>query len=145
MAVLYGYQHDDGSVTDENIDGNFVRTVMLYGLSLTKGARLEPWSPRVALGAATEGSCLRVHLHAEDVWRGTLLLDTPRHAQNLALAEDYPRLNQWPEWWTVDPARSYAVSMPDGTLVDLDGARLAAGLPIALAPNVENQLTICPR
>jgi hypothetical protein len=145
VAVLYGYQHDDGSVTDENIDGNFVRTVMLYGLSLTRGARLEPWSPRVALGAAAEGSCLRVHLHAEDVWRGTLLLDTPRHTQNLALAEDYPRLNQWPEWWTVDPARSYAVSMPDGTLIDLDGARLAAGLPIALAPNVEDQLTICPR
>jgi hypothetical protein len=145
VAVLYGYQHDDGSVTDENIDGNFVRTVMLYGLSLTRGARLEPWSPTVALGAAADGPCLRVHLHAEDVWRGTLLLDTPRHSQNFALAEDYPRLNQWPEWWTVDPARRYAVAMPDGTLIDLDGERLAAGLPVALAPNVETQLTICPR
>jgi len=145
VAVLYGYQHDDGSVTDENIDGNFVRTVMLYGLSLTRGARLEPWSPTVALGAAVEAGCLHVHIHAEDSWRGTLMLDTPRHAQNFGLAVDYPRLNQWPEWWTVDPARRYAVSMTDGTLIDLEGARLAAGLPIALAPGLEAQMVVCPR
>jgi hypothetical protein len=145
VAVLYGYQHDDGSVTDENIDGNFVRTVMLYGLSLTRGARLEPWSTRVALGAAEEAGCLHVHIHAEDSWHGTLMLDTPRHAQNFGLAIDYPRLNQWPEWWTVDPARRYAVSMTDGTLIDLDGERLAAGLPIALAPGLEAQMVVCPR
>ena len=94
--MLYGYQHDDGSVTDENIDGNFVRTVLLYGLSLSRGARLEPWSPRVALGAAFDGSCLRVHLHSEEVWRGALLFDTPRHKQHVGLRLDYPRLNQWP-------------------------------------------------
>lgn len=145
VAVLYGYQRDDGSVTDENIDGNFVRTVMLYGLSLTRGARLEPWSPTVALGGAVDGSCLRLHLHTSDIWRGTLLLDTPRHAQNFGLAVDYPRLNQWPEWWTVDPARRYAVSMPDGTLIDLEGERLAAGLHVALAPGTASQITICPR
>ena len=38
MAVLYGYQREDGAVTDENIDGNFIRTVMLYGRWLTRGA-----------------------------------------------------------------------------------------------------------
>jgi hypothetical protein len=145
VAVLYGFQHDDGSVTDENIDGNFVRTVLLYGLSMTRGARLEPWSPTVALGAAVDGPCLRVHLHAEDVWHGTLLLDTPRHAQNLGLAVDYPRLNQWPEWWPVDPASLYTVTLTDGTTIGLDGERLAAGLPMTLAPNVATQLRICPR
>jgi hypothetical protein len=145
VAVLYGYQHADGSVTDENIDGNFIRTVMLYGLSLTRGARLEPWSPTVALGAAVDGDCLRVHLHGEDVWRGTLMLDAPRHARNVGLPVDYPRLNQWPEWWTVDPVRRYAVTMTDGTLIDLDGEHLATGLPVALAPNVAVVIKVCPR
>lgn len=144
VAVLYGYQHDDGSVTDENIDGNFVRTVLLYGLSLTRGTRVEPWTPRVALGAAFDGSCLRVHLHSEDVWRGVLLFDTPRHKQHVGLRLDYPRLNQWPEWWTVDPAQRYAVTMPDGSQLDVDGASLAAGLPLVLTPSTAHRLRVCP-
>jgi len=144
VAVLYGYQHDDGSVTDENIDGNFVRTVLLYGLSLTRGTRVEPWTPRVALGAAFDGSCLRVHLHSEEVWRGTLLFDTPRHKQHVGLRLDYPRLNQWPEWWTVDQGRRYAVTMPDGTQLEIDGTSLAAGLPLSLAPSAAHRLRVCP-
>jgi hypothetical protein len=145
VAVLYGYQHDDGSVTDENIDGNFVRTVMLYGLSLTRGTRLEPWSPTVALGAAPDGACLRVHLHAEEAWRGALLFDTPRHRRHVGLAVDYPRLNQWPEWWTVELDRGYEVTFPDGTLLETAGARLANGLPVTLTPSTAYQLRVCPR
>ena len=144
VAVLYGFQHDDGSVTDENIDGNFVRTVLLYGLSLTRGARVEPWSPTVALGAATDGSCLQLHLHAEGTWNGTLLLDTPRHRQHVNLLVDYPRLNQWPEWWTVKPEGSYIVTMPDGSVQTLDGATVAAGLPLVLTPEVAHQVRVCP-
>ena len=79
MPVLYGYQHDDGSVTDENIDGNFIRTAMLYGRWLTQGTRVEPWAPTVALGAIAEGPCLHVHLHTAAPWSGRLLFDTPRH------------------------------------------------------------------
>lgn len=144
VAVLYGYQRDDGSVTDENIDGNFVRTVLLYGLSLTHGARIEPWTPRVALGAASEGTCLAVHLHAEEPWSGVIRFDVPRHRLHLGLERDYPRLNQWPEWWTVDPGRQYAVTQPDGARHVLDGAALAAGLPVTVAPGVASQLRVCP-
>ena len=144
VAVLYGFQHDDGSVTDENIDGNFVRTVLLYGLSLTRGTRVEPWNPRIALGAALDGSCLRVHLHSEEVWRGTLLFDTQRHKQHVGLRLDYPRLNQWPEWWTVDQARRYAVTMPDGSQLEIDGTSLAAGLTLDLAPSTAYRLRVCP-
>jgi hypothetical protein len=143
IAVLYGFQHDDGSVTDENIDGNFIRTVLLYGLSLTRGARVEPWTPRVALGAAFDGSCLRVHLHAQEAWSGNLRFDTPRHRQNVHLEVDYPRLNQWPEWWSADPAQRYAVTMPDGTLLNAEGSSLATGIPLELAPNVAYKLRVC--
>jgi hypothetical protein len=145
IAVLYGFQRDDGSVTNENIDGNFVRTVLLYGLSLTRGTRVEPWAPTVALGAAADGPCLRVHLHAQDVWIGKLRFDGPRHQQHVGLTSDYPRLNQWPEWWSVDPSRRYAVTLSDGTLIDLEGSSLAAGLSVALTPNVGYDLRVCPR
>lgn len=145
VAVLYGFQQDNGSVTDENIDGNFVRTVLLYGLSLTRGARIEPWSPTVALGAAPDGACLRVHLHASDLWRGELLFDVPRHRLNVKLDTDYPRLNQWPEWWTVERDRRYAVTLQDGTRLDVEGSTLASGLPITVAPGSAFELLVCPR
>jgi len=144
VAVLYGFQHDDGSVTDENIDGNFIRTVMLYGLSLTRGVRLEPWEPGVAVGAATDGACLVLHLHAEEVWRGEIVVDEPRHRLHVGLTEDYPRLNQWPEWWTAEPSTRYAIMMPDGTHIDTEGSQLSLGLPISLAPNTAYRITVCP-
>jgi hypothetical protein len=144
IGVLYGYQEADGSVTDENIDGNFVRTVMLYGLSLTAGTHLEPWQPTVALGAVVDGPCLRVHLHTEQPWTGRLRFDTPRHQTNFDLAADYPRLNQWPEWWTVTPGQAYTVTMSDGLTAHLDGAALADGLQLNLVPGVASQLQVCP-
>jgi hypothetical protein len=144
VAVLYGYQKDDGSVTDENIDGNFVRTVLLYGLSLARGARVEPWTPSVALGAAPDGACLSLHLHTEESWNGVIRLDVPRHRQHLGLERDYPRLNQWPQWWPVEPGQPYAVTHPDGTRQELDGTALAAGLPVALSPGAASHLRVCP-
>jgi hypothetical protein len=144
MAVLYGFQRTTGAVTDENIDGNFIRTVMLYGRWLTRGTRLEPWSPSVGLGAAQDGACLQLHLHAASPWAGRLLFDTPRHREVLHLDADYPRLNQWQEWWIAEPGRQYDVTLPDGSGVRLDGRVLAAGLPLAVEPGQEYRLRVCP-
>ena len=142
--VLYGFQRDDGAVTDENIDGNYVRTVMLYGRWQTRGTRVEPWSPTVALGAAPDGTCLQVHLHAADAWSGRLLFDAPRHQQYLGLDVDYPRLNQWQEWWTADPGRQYALTQPGGPDLRLDGAQLTTGIAVAVSPGQDYQLRACP-
>jgi hypothetical protein len=145
MAVLYGFQRDNGIVTDENIDGNFIRTVMLYGRWLTQGTRIEPWTPGVGLGAAPDGPCLQLHLHAAGPWSGRLLFDTPRHSEVLGLDTDYPRLNQWQEWWVAEPGRQYAVTLADGSSADLDGRALAAGLLLSLEPEQAYQLRVCPR
>jgi hypothetical protein len=144
MAVLYGFQRDNGAVTDENIDGNYIRTAMLYGRWLTQSARVEPWSSTVALGAAADGACLQVHLHAADPWSGRLLFDGPRHQQNLGLDVDYPRLNQWQEWWTAEPGRRYTLTQPDSPDVQLDGAQLASGILASVSPGQEYQLRVCP-
>jgi hypothetical protein len=143
-AVLYGFQRDNGAVTDENIDGNYIRTTMLYGRWLTRGTRVEPWSPTVSLGAAADGTCLQVHLHAADAWSGRLLFDGPRHQQYLGLDVDYPRLNQWQEWWTAEPGRQYALTQPGGPDLRLDGSQLASGIVVAVSPGQEYQLRACP-
>jgi hypothetical protein len=143
IGVFFGFQKDDGTVTDENIDGNFIRTALLYGLWHTQGTRLDPWVPGVALGAAPDGGCLQVHLHAEQRWSGRLLFDTPRHQQHLGLTEDYPRLNQWPEWWVAQPGQTYAVTRPDGSAHSLTGEQLASGLVLTLDPGVAHQVRVC--
>ena len=42
-------------------------------------------------------------------WQGKLALDIPRHKINLNLPMDYPRINQFPEWFTVDDTTFYEV------------------------------------
>jgi hypothetical protein len=86
VAVAVHYKHADGSVTSENIDSNFIRTVMHYGRSLTQGARVEPWQPTISLGAVVDGACLQFHLHTAQVCSGRLLFDTPRPSK----ARDLP-------------------------------------------------------
>ena len=148
VGVLYGFQGPDGAVTDENIDGNFVRTALLYGLAQTAGARLEPWTDGIGLGAVRDGDCLQLSLHAEAPWQGRLLFDTPRHRAFVGLPTDYPRLNQWPERWTVDGAARYALTGDLGPTGDADGSvrgdLLAAGLPVALEPGRAYRLRACP-
>jgi hypothetical protein len=145
VAVLYGFQRDSRVVTDENIDGNFIRTVMLYGRWLTQGSRIEPWAPSVSLGATRDGSCVQIHLHSLTAWDGLLLFDTPRHQQYLRLAVDYPRLNQWQEWWVAEPGQRYSVTLPDSSTVDMSGDQLAAGLPLTLEPARQYPVRVCPR
>ena len=59
---------------------------------------------------------------------GTLLFDTPRHQSYLGLDVDYPRLNQWQEWWAAEPGHQYAVSLPDGSVSQMTG-EAARGWP----------------
>jgi hypothetical protein len=130
---------------DNYLDGNFVRTALLYGLSLTGGSRLEPWQPGVAMGATADGECLVVALASAEPWSGRLRFDTPRHRQHLRLPLDFPRLNEWPEWFVVEAGRDYVVEGSASRGGTYDGTQLAAGLDVSLAPGREYDLRVCPR
>ena len=108
-AVLYGFQAADGTVSGAYLDGNFIRTALLYGFTRTAGLRLDPWSEDVLVGAARDGTCLAVSLSSRVDWSGHLRFDTPRHRLHLNLPLDYARLNKWPEWFVVDDAGQYRV------------------------------------
>lgn len=144
MPVLYGFQRGDGSVTDENIDGNFVRTALLYGLRMTRGVRVEPWNDGVSVGAAMDGPCLQVHLHTEAPWSGRLLFDSSRHHAHFGLPSDYPRLNQWPEWFSVLPDGRYTLQGDGVGSNDHRGEELAMGILMTLAPDREYRVRACP-
>jgi hypothetical protein len=143
MGNLYRYQKPDGTVLERDLDGNFMRTSLLYSAWLTRGARLSPWSSQVDFGAAVDQGCTVFALSSNIDWSGRVVFDTPRSHDNLKLPFDYARLNKWPEWFVADPATSYQITGLLGEQVT-SGGELAEGLPITLAPGQKGSLRVCP-
>ena len=143
-GILFAYQRPDGLVEGQYLDGNFVRTALLYGLSRSAGVRPVPWQPQLAVGAVRDGEALTlVASAAERPWQGVLRFDTPRHRTNLGLGRDYPRLNGWPEWFVVATGdRCEVTDLGSGAVRIVDGAELAAGLPAALEPGAPLRLRV---
>jgi hypothetical protein len=140
---LFGAQSDDGRVEDGYLDGNFIRTALLYSAWQSQGVRIDPWEPGTMLGAVRAGACLRLAISTGQGWQGRVVFDTPRHRLHLGLPMDYPRLNQWQEWWVAEPGRHYAVTLPDGSQREISGDELAGGLSMSLEPERAYQLTVC--
>lgn len=124
----------DGIVEDWHGDGNVIRTALMYVMWKTQGARLEPWDRRVHLGAVRDGETgpVTMTVTADTAWTGVLRLDHPRHRDHLHLPLNYPRLNEWPEWFTVEHDRRYEVRLDDAPPVARLGAELVQGLPMTL-------------
>ena len=134
IKVMFGMQQPNGIIEGWHGDGNFARTALMYGLWKTQGARLSPWKPSLRLGAvATEEETYFV-VTAQDDWEGQLVFDPIRHKDILNLPVDYPRINQFPEWFTVDPQTTYHIKASDPKLSDIySGAKLLDGIPLKLS------------
>jgi len=144
IAVLYGFQAPDGTVLNRDLDGNFVRTSLLYGFAQTQGLSLDPWREDVWVGAVRDGSCVSVALSSSGGWRGRLVFDTPRHRQFLRLPIDYARLNKWPEWFAVEPGDRFQVDDSSQEATGLhDATELRDGLALQLEAATERSLRVC--
>lgn len=122
----------DGMVEEWHGDGNTIRTALMYVMWKTQGTRIEPWDRRVHLGAVREGDQVWLDVTADTDWTGVVRFDYPRHRDHLHLPINYPRLNEWPEWFTVEHDRRYEVRT-DGSAPSMRlGAELVQGLPLSL-------------
>ncbi|HSB12818.1 MAG TPA: hypothetical protein VLE22_00075 [Bryobacteraceae bacterium] len=113
IPKMYPYQQPDGVIERWYGDGNWNRTLLLYAMMKTQGARLKDWAPGVELGAVRSGEDLYISVHSAGTWSGSVCLDYARYRRVLNLKKDYARLNQWPEWYTVDENTLYRVLDPD--------------------------------
>jgi hypothetical protein len=144
MGALYGYQEPDGAVVERDLDGNFIRSTLLYAYRLTGGARLDPWTPDLLLGGSQDGACLTLWASSGQDWQGRLVLDRPRHRDYLNMPYDYARLNKWPEWFTASAGTGYRVTDSQGRTQTLDGNALIDGLPLTLTTGQELTFQVCP-
>lgn len=142
IGFLYRKQRADGIIEGWHGDGNSARTALIYGLWKTQGTAAAPWRDDLRLGAVrgADGS-LFVSLSGEWPWAGTLRFDRPRHRAIMHLPFDYPRINQFPEWFTVDPLAKYEVRLGDAPARAVDGADLYS-YPLSLRPDAPVRLTV---
>lgn len=142
MRVMWSKQQTNGVIERWHGDGNFARTTIMYALWQSQGVRVEPWREDVRVGAVMHEGTLLVSLTAEAPWTGRLVFDRPRHRDFLHLPLDYPRINQFPEWFTAAAERSYRVTGLAARARTYPGAQLSAGLPVSLPGGREMRLTV---
>jgi hypothetical protein len=108
---------------------------------------VEPWREDLCFGAVRAEGGIRVSLRSGEPWKGKLIFDKPRHRLHMHLPMDYPRINQFPEWFTVAAGKEYAVTdFGTGSRTTARGDDLQRGLPLELRPGEElRPLAAVPR
>src|SRR5262245_31604397 len=107
MQVMLGMQRADGHFEDWYGEGNFNRTALLYAFMKSQGVRPDRWEAGIGVGAVREGDRLLVVLDMPAPRR--IRFDFARHRRVLNFEINYVRLNEFPEWFTVDENRLYRV------------------------------------
>jgi len=155
IRVMAAMQQPSGLIEHWYGEGNFNRTMLLYILMKSQGCRPDRWSPGVRLGAVREGERLYLSLEAPKGWQGRLQFDFARHRRVLNLAKNYVRLNEFPEWYTVDENTLYRLRGPSGADEIRLGSELIAGVrlrpgnwtveSLGRPPYGQRSLTVAPR
>jgi hypothetical protein len=145
IKTMWGRQHPNGIIEGWHGDGNSARTSLMYALWKTQGLTVEPWRADVRFGAAREGAALCISVVADKPWEGRLLFDKQRHKLNMRLPLDYPRINQFPEWFTARAGARYEVrNAAGGGKQTRTGKELLAGLAVSLKAGEELRLIVRP-
>ncbi len=105
----------------------------MYSLWKTEGATIQPWHNDVIIGAEKTGGEIYFVLTAENDWNGKLVFDAQRHKTILNLPIDYPRINQFPEWFTAKKGEEYSIVSSQKEITGkYTGSQLLKGIPIKL-------------
>ncbi|KAA3610897.1 MAG: hypothetical protein DWQ01_08305 [Planctomycetota bacterium] len=145
IRVMWSKQQPSGVVEGWHGDGNFARTTILYNLWKSSGCHLQPWKPDLLCGSARRGKSLHLYLETQKKgWQGKLFFDRPRHRDFFRLPMDWPRINQFPEWYAVYPEQNYLWYEGDQPPVPRKGAELLEGIELSLAPGEIRNIRLVP-
>ncbi|MGJ5820265.1 hypothetical protein [Paludibaculum fermentans] len=128
IKVMLAMQRPDGHVEDWYGEGNFNRTALLHALMKSKGVRASQWTAGLLVGAAESDGVLCLYLSKP----ARVEFDFARHRRVLNFQKNYVRLNEFPEWFTVDENRLYTLVPAGGgaQLVRL-GSEMIAGIELS--------------
>lgn len=143
IKVMWQKQQPGGIIEGWHGDGNFARTTIMYCLWKTQGLTIRPWRKDIVFGAVQEGNVLKICIRTEKEWKGKILFDTPRHRTNMKMPLDWPRINQFPEWFTVKSGTRYMIhDLTADSTATYTGKQLQEGFTIHLKPGIEYRLLV---
>ncbi len=122
-------------------DGNFARTTLMYCLWKTNDVTVVPWEEDLIYGTAIKDGTLYISMKAGANWEGTLLFGKERHKKIFHLPLDYPRINQFPEWYSIEDGDYYLLSKDRKTL-KIPGEQLSEGINIKLKKDIPYYIKI---
>ncbi len=129
---MFAFQKESGIVEGWHGDGNFSRTALMYAFYKTKGIFCKPWREDLLFSAEQTEHGLEVFVSSEKQWSGKICFDPQRHRQYWGMPEDYPRINAFPEWFTVEPLSVYTVREKYGKEEIVIGENLVKGYNVEL-------------
>ncbi|MBI4907524.1 MAG: hypothetical protein HY820_28115 [Acidobacteria bacterium] len=144
MKKYYARQRDNGIVEYWYGDGNYIRTAMMYAFFKSQGTFLAPHDGRVELGAVRDAAGVSLLVSASHPYQGSVRFDIARHKEHWNMAGNYPRLNEWPEWFTVEPGSAYDISVNGGPPRRYLGFELRTGLPVTVAGGEQLRIRVTP-
>ncbi len=136
-------QRSSGIVEGWHGDGNTARTMLMYAFWKSQGCYVQPWHADIAVGTIrNEPNQIQIVIKSDWRWIGRLKFDIPRHKEYFHLPVDYPRLNQFPEWFKVEKEQKYLVQIEGKDAIEIDGKTLQQGLPLELLSDSTLFLTV---
>lgn len=88
---------------------------------------------------------LKASLKSGSNWNGKLFFDTQRHKTNMHMPFNWARINQFPEWYTVEKDSLYMVyNLTLQTNNTFTGSEMAEGIPVTLSKDIVQNLLVAP-
>jgi len=143
--VMWKYQKPDGVIEGWHGDGNFARTTIMYCLWKTQGVLPDNWNEKLMLGAEGDKEGIKVAVSCGSGWTGKIKFDSPRYRDKMHMPVDYPRINQFQQWFTVEKEKKYEVAFfPKGKKKSYTGEELISGIQLQIKPGQEIFFTVRP-
>jgi hypothetical protein len=132
IGPMFARQVEGGTVRGDYLDGNFIRTALMYADLRAGGWAADPWRDDVRVGFAADPATGEAVLSVRTGGRpyaGVVRPDRARHRDVMKLPWDWPRLNHWPEHFVPGPgARAVGAAGTPTPTAD----QLTAGIPVDL-------------
>ena len=133
IRVMWEKQQASGIIEGWHGDGNFARTTLMYCLWKTEGTYLVPWNEGLETGAVKSDNKLYLTISSGEEWEGKVMFDRKRHKEFMHLPLDWPRINQFPEYFTIEKGETLRINIDNSRKTRLiKGEDLQEGLPLKL-------------
>ncbi|MBP1674376.1 MAG: hypothetical protein H6Q24_514, partial [Bacteroidetes bacterium] len=98
------------------------------------GVHCSPWREDLKFGSEVRDGKLFISVSSDKAWKGILTFDYERHKEILHLPVDYPRINQFPEWFTVEDQKDYKLTdYNKKAKTQITGEELRKGIEMSLS------------